>query len=172
MSVIANYGFTKAQYDRNLFYNKRKFDIVWEGVLNIDNSPDVNGYLRIDGKYQGLYVPELTFCHVSMQVLMFDAAGLVIGDMLGQGLITRASGGNATYTQITANTTGTVGGGGLTVVPTANTTVQAIEMIVSDSNSEQITYTLVRMRGLCANTLATGSNQIPAAASATLTVAE
>lgn len=173
MSVRSEYGFTKAEYDHALFYNKRHFDIIWEGFGTVDNSPDTDGYLKIDGKYRGLYVPENTFVGVRWFAFVYDHTNNThISDIAGHGRLFRASGGNVTYTATAAIGSGTVGGGNFTITPTANTTVQALEMVCSDSDSEQSMSVIVRMTGLVIHTLATGQSRVPSFATAALTTAE
>jgi len=173
MSVRSNYGFTKKEYDHALFYNKRQFEVIWEGYGTIDNSPDVNGYLKIEGKYQALYVPENTFCAVRWQALVYDHTnGTFISSCVGTGELTRASGGNVAYNATTAIGAGTVGGGNFTITPTANTTVQGLEMVCSDSDSEQIMSIVVRMETLVIHTLAVGQSRVPTFATSARTTAE
>jgi hypothetical protein len=173
MSVRSEYGFTKQEQDHALFYNKRRFEITWEGYGEIDNSPDVNGYLLIDRKYRGLYVPELTYAAVRWQLLVFDHTNTsVITSTTGAGIVSRASGGNVAYSATVAIPSGTVGGGNFTVTPTANTTVQALEIVLSDSDSQQTMSTVLRGEFLCIHTLATGNSSIPTFNTAALTTAE
>lgn len=173
MSVRSEYGFTKQEFDHALFYNKRKFEVIWEGYGEVDNSPDVNGYLKIDGKYQALYIPENTFCGIRWQAFVYDHTnGTFISDIAGTGSLTRASGGNATYTATAAIGSGTVGGNNFSITPTANTTVQGLEMVLSDSDSAETVSVVVRMEVLIVHTLASGQSRVPAFATAARTTAE
>ena len=165
MGIRSEYGFTKQEYDHALFYNKRRFEIIFEGVGAVDNSPDVDMYLKIDGKYRALYVPENTFCLVNWLVIVYD--GTTTTTQTEVGTLTRASGGNVTYTG------GAVGTIDPTVTPTANTTVQGLEVVVSDANSEaSAVYVVAKAEILVIHTLATGQSKFTTAATAALTSAE
>ena len=164
MSVRSEYGFNKKEHDHALFYNKRHFKIRFEGYGTPDNSPDVDLYLKIDGKYRGLYVPEGIYAMVQWTACHLYGTTFTTQSELGA--ITRASGGNVTVVG------GAIGTMNPTITPTANTTVQAVELVVSDADSEQVTYCVVEAEVWVIDTNATGQSQLPAAATATLTAAE
>jgi hypothetical protein len=166
MGVRSEYGFTKQEQDHALFYNKKNFTILFEGRGTADNSPDVNLYLLVDGKYQGLYVPEDIICAVTWEAL--HVYGTTYTVQTEQGIISRVTGGNVAYT---GSVIGTMDP---TITPTANTTVQALEMVVSDADSEQLTYCRVLGRFLVIdiNAGSTGQSRIPVAATAARTTVE
>lgn len=164
MSVRSEYGFTKQEQDHALFYNKKDFRLVFEGQGTVDNSPAVNLYLLIDGKYQGLYVPEGIVAAVTWEA--FHVFGTTYTVQTEQGIISRVSGGNVAYTG------GAIGTMNPTITPTANTTVQAIEMVVSDADSEQLTYCRVVGRFIIIDTGATGQSRLPTATTSARTTAE
>jgi hypothetical protein len=166
MGVRSEYGFTKQEQDHALFYNKKSFEILFEGSGTADNSPDVNLYLLIDGKYQGLYVPEGIVAAVTWEII--HVTGTTYTVQTEQGIISRVSGGNVAYTG------GAIGTIDPTVTPTANTTagVQCIELVVSDADSEQLSYVRCLGRFLVIDTNATGQSRSPTATTAARTTAE
>lgn len=164
MSVRSEYGFTKQEQDHALFYNKRYFKVFFEGTGTVDNSPDVDLYLKIDGRYQGLYVPEGIVAAVNWVVIHTDGTTHTAQTELG--VLSRAVGGNVTYTG------GAIGTIDPTVTPTANTTVQALQVIVSDANSEQACHVVAYAEVFVIDTNATGQSRLPNASTATLTTAE
>ena len=160
--------------DHSMFMGKYKATIEWGGYGTVDNSPDVNLYLKRyhQNNARGLYIPEATYGGWVNNAICFDdtnAAGVhFFGTSADE--FYRAAGGNVTL-GVTALTLGT----NLTCTPTANTTVQAVEMLVSDSDTEQAVYIFINQSLLWVNDTykaAHGSQLFPAAATAALTTAE
>lgn len=164
MSVRSEYGFTKQEQDHALFYNKRRFTVIFEGTGTVDNSPDVNLYLKIDNRYQALYVPEGIVAAVTWTVIHTDGTNHTAQTEVG--VLSRASGGNVTYTG------GAIGTIDPTVTPTANTTVQGLEVVVSDADSEQACHVRLIGEFIVIDTNATGQSRLVSAGTAALTTAE
>lgn len=118
--------------DHTQFLTKAHWSKAFYTSGTVDNSPDVNLYMRDDRTSQAIYVPEGTSCVVKWTAI-YNIGGTLVAGESEQGTITRASGGNATYTGGAIGS----GSGNCTITPTANTTLQLIELVVSDSDSEQ-----------------------------------
>ena len=124
--------------DHTLFLTKTSWSRVFYVNGTVDNSPDVNLYMKDEKGSQAIYVPEGTTAVVRWTAI-YNIGGTLVAGETETGTITRASGGNVSYTGDAIG----AGSGNQTVVPTANTTVQCVELVVSDSNSEQNTRVIV-----------------------------
>ena len=164
MGVRSEYGFNHKEHQHALFRNKRNFRVIFEGYGTVDNSPDVNLYLLVDGKYQGLYIPPSTVGAIKWTCAVYAGSTLTVQEELGS--FTVNSSGDITYTG------GAIGTIDPTVTPTVNSTVDAIEVVVSDADSEQATYIVAVADIIVIDTAATGQSKLPTAATATLAAAE
>ena len=124
--------------DHVLFSTKTHWSRVFYAAGVVDNTPNVDLFLKDEKGSQAIYVPEGSSCVVRWTAIYQIGSTLVAGES-ETGTITRADGGNVTYTG------GAIGSGstGLTVTPTANTTVQCVELLVSDADSEQASRVIV-----------------------------
>lgn len=172
--VFGEYGNTVKGNDYSRFWSKRHSKFVWAGYGAVDNSPDVNLYLKRpdEDDAQGLYVPETTYGGFMLHAVCFDDTNTAVVHAFGTTAneFYRAAAGNVTL-GVTAATLGT----NLTLTPTANTTVQAIEMVVSDSDSAETVYVYAEMDAWWFNDnykALLGSQTIPAGGAAALSTAE
>ena len=124
--------------DFTMFLTKTTWSRVYYVAGFVDQSPDVNFYMKDEKGSQAIYVPEGTSCVVRWTAI-YNIGGTLVAGETETGTITRASGGNVTYTGGVIGS----GSGNQTVTPTANTTVQCVELVVSDSDSEQNTRVIV-----------------------------
>lgn len=124
--------------DHTLFSTKTNWSRCYYVAGVVDNTPDVNFYLKDEKGSQAIYVPEGSSCVVRWTAI-YNIGGTLVAGETETGTITRANGGNVTYTGAAIGS----GSGNLTVTPTANTTVQCVELVVSDSDSEQATRVIV-----------------------------
>ena len=124
--------------DHTLFLTKVSWNRCYYVAGFVDNTPDINFYLKDEKGSQAIYVPEGSSCVVRWTAI-YNIGGTLVAGETETGTITRANAGNVTYTG------GAIGAGstGLTVTPTANTTVQCVELVVSDADSEQATRVIV-----------------------------
>lgn len=172
--VFGEYGNTIKGADHNMFWSKRHATIVWAGYGTVDNSPAASVYLKRPNanKAQGLYIPETTYGGFMMHAICFDDTNAAVVHAFGTTAneIYRASGGNVTL-GVTAATLGT----NKTLTPTANTTVQAMEMVVADSDDEAVCYVYAETDMWWFNDnykALLGSQTIPAGGTAALSTAE
>ncbi len=172
--AIGEHGNTVKGHDYNLFWTKLSATIRWGGTGTVDNSPDVNLYLKrpTTDNAQGLYVPEATWVGYMNHVVCLDVTNSAVIQAFGTTAneFYRDTGGDVTVSG-TADTIGT----NMTLTVTANTTVQAVEMVVSDSDSAQEVYIYCEQELLMINedtkSTLTGS-YFPSAGTAALTTAE
>lgn len=124
--------------DHTMFLTK----VCWSRVFyvngTVDNSPDVNLYMKDEKGSQAIYVPEGSSAVIRWTAI-YSIGGTLVAGEVETGTVTRAASGNVTYTG------GAIGSGtgGNTVTPTANTTVQCLELVLSDSDSEQVDKVIV-----------------------------
>jgi hypothetical protein len=124
--------------DHTLFMTKTIWSRCFYVAGTVDNSPDVNFYLKDEKGSQAIYVPEGSSCVVRWTAI-YNIGGTLVAGESETGTITRANAGNVTYTGAAIGS----GSGNFTVTPTANTTVQCVELVASDSDSEQATRVIV-----------------------------
>lgn len=124
--------------DHTLFLTKTFWTRVFYVNGTVDNSPDVNLYLKDEKGSQAIYIPEGTSAVVRWTAI-YNVGGTLVAGEVETGVITRANNGNTTYTGGVIGS----GSGNQTVTPTANTTVQCVELVVSDSDSEQAARVIV-----------------------------
>ena len=121
------YGSTRQTFDHGICKTQKRFTLTFEGTGTIDDSPDLNLYLVREDGSQAFYVPEKTLIQMNWRGLIYDATDDVYEEVYETGAtLTRASAGNVTYTggEIESATA-------LSITPTANTTVQGLEVVVS-----------------------------------------
>lgn len=124
--------------DYTLFSTKTTWSRVFYVNGIVDNTPDVNFYMKDEKGSQCIYVPEGTSAVVRWTAI-YNIGGTLVAGETETGTITRADSGNVTYTGGAIGS----GSGNCTVTPTANTTVQAVELVVSDADSEQAVRVIV-----------------------------
>jgi hypothetical protein len=124
--------------DFTMFLTKTVWNRCFYVAGTVDNSPDVNFYLKDEKGSQAIYVPEGSSCVVRWTAI-YNIGGTLVAGESETGTITRANAGNVTYTGAAIGS----GSGNFTVTPTANTTVQCVELVASDSDSEQATRVIV-----------------------------
>lgn len=124
--------------DHTLFSTKTNWSRLFYAAGTVDNSPNVDFYLKDEKGSQAIYVPEGSSCVVRWTAI-YNIGGTLVAGESETGTITRANAGNVTYTGAAIGS----GSGNFTVTPTANTTVQCVELVASDSDSEQATRVIV-----------------------------
>lgn len=169
---FSNYGNTTQTTDFNMFRTKTHGFWTWSGRGTVDNSPDTNLYLRrpYEDRAQGLYIPEGTYGGFVTNGFCFDNTNNAVVHFFGTSAdeFYRDIGGN-----VTVSATPLVLGTNLTLTFTANTTVQAIEAVVSDSDSEQEIYVYCESQAYFINDVYKQHLQnMPSAATAALTEVE
>ncbi len=168
--VTPNYGTTRQTFDHQIVYSQTKFNLVFYGNGSIDDSPDLNLYLlREDRDSQAFYIPEKTIIQMNWRGLIYDETDDVYEEVYETGAtLTRASGGDVTYTggEIESATA-------LSITPTANTTVQGLEVVVSaDAAADASTVGIYLVAECICLNEDTYKQILPSAATATLTAAE
>jgi hypothetical protein len=171
--VFGEYGNTVKGRDHNMFWSKRHSVVNWASYGTTTSGANTVYLRRPDeNNARGLYIPETTYASMMLNTVCWDKTNTAVVHAFGTtgNEFYRASGGNVTMA-LTAATIGT----NRTLTPTANTTVQALEMVVADSDSGELVYVYAETdlwwfndnyKGLL------GSQTIPAGATAALTVAE
>lgn len=168
MATIS-YGSSRQDFDHTICKTQKKFTLDFAGHGTIDDSPDQDLFLlRPDGS-QAFYVPEKSLIQMNWRGLIYDTTDNVYEEVYEVGgVLTRASGGNITYVggEIGAPTA-------LTITPTANTTVQGLEVVVSADATADASYVLVSLEAECMVVNEdTFKDIFKEAATATLTAAE
>ena len=163
------YGSTRQTFDHTIVKTQKKFTLSFEGTGSIDDSPDLNLYLKRPDGSQAFYVPEKTLIQMNWRGIIYDVTDDVYEEVFETGAtLTRASAGNITYTggEIESATA-------LSITPTANTTVQGLEVVVSADGSADASAVLVALEAECFCVNEDTYLQVfKPAATATLTAAE
>ena len=171
--IFGEYGNTVKGADFNMFWSKRHARVGW-AAYGTTTSGANTVYLKRpnENNARGLYVPETTYASMMLNAVCFDVTNTAVVHAFGTtgNEFYRASGGNVTMA-LTAATIGT----NRTLTPTANTTVQAVEMVVADSDSGEVVYVYAESDIWWFNSnykALLGSQTIPAGATSALTTAE
>jgi len=173
--AYGNYTGSQKLLDENMFYSGFSGHVIWTSKGTVDNSPDVNLYMKrpFDNNTQALYVPAGTYGGWEYTAVAFDASNVDhvhVAIKTGEEFSRTAAGGNITL----AIAAQTLCDANLTLTPTANTTVQGVEMVISDSDSEELIYVWLDMKlwWVNVNFGVRKTSWFPASGVAALTVAE
>ena len=163
------YGSSRQTFDHGICQTQKKFTLDFSGHGSIDDSPDLNLYLKRPDGSQAFYVPEKTLIQMNWRGLIYDVTDDVYEEVLETGAtLTRASGGDVTYTGGEVETATA-----LSITPTANTTVQGLEVVVSADGSADASVVVISLEAECLVVNEdTYKNVFQSAATATLTAAE
>jgi len=163
------YGSSRQTFDHTICKTQKKVTLDFSGHGDIDDSPDLDLYLKRPDGSQAFYVPEKTLIQMNWRGVIYDLTDDVYEEVIESGgVLSRASGGNVTYTGGEIET-----GTALSITPTANTTVQGLEVIVSADAAADASVVIVSLEAQCMVVNEdTYKNVYKAAATATLTAAE
>lgn len=117
--------------DHDLFMSTKTFKVRWEGDVTPNSAGTASYYLLRDNKAQGLYVPERIEGSVDWNGVVVDVTNGDATHINETGTFYRDASGNLTYSG------GAIGTSDPTVTPTANTTVQALEMVVNEASGTE-----------------------------------
>lgn len=161
------------EQDHDICRTQKRFTIEFEGKGTIDDSPATTLYLKRSHKgNQHFYIPEGTVIYARLRAVVsnttdaYDAAATPdsIEHIAGDYIIYRDVSGNVTVAidPATPQTEEIA-----TVVPTAQTTAQAVEMVVAVVATPDATAVLVRAFLNCICVYEFGVENMPTGAAAT-----
>lgn len=172
------YGFTQQEHDHAMLWRAArgsgKLRIIWGGKdCVVNSSGTVKSYLKRIGTAkpsQCLYVPEEIIISAAYFVVALGDVPDYWGEFIGEAQtdIYRASGGNVTVDNTAVFTFDT----DVTITPTANTTVQGVEMVVAEASGDSTNSFIVYMDCLVMDISTEGKSILPTPATSALSAVE
>ena len=176
MTIV--YGQTQKQQDETLCKTQNRFKLKWSGRGTINTSGSVTFRLKRENGSQAFYIPEQTYMMVHLKAVVSNATD-AYADAAGAGTDTldHIVATYVAYRDLSGNVTIGIDPaspqteGVATVVPTANTTVQGFEILVTaEDASATSALVFAELDCFCIQETSALVN-FPAGATAALTVA-